>query len=248
MKFVALFLAVLACVNALESSLKDKIVESLESFSGIEVAQGVELAQEAEGVQNCANKCNNVFNRMAYLVSTSGEPTYEWTACMEGCNQCTKDIANKAAPTNCLTYCKNYDWYGKGILKGVIEPDKACISGCIIQTCQGVCIGGTVDQPTKKNTKFFWPNGGCSIKTESYSQNADYVPWNSPNSGVGGDFTIGQCCSNALSLCLYSGPVSSDNFIQLLQNTGKYCQAFVPSKAYNAICTFYKNPQNCGQL
>ena len=165
---------------------------------------------------------------------------------MKGCSGCAADLAAKASKTKCFTDCKNYDWKGNNILKGVIEPDKACIAGCIIQTCQGVCIGGTVDPPNKKNTKLFWPNGGCSIKTEPYSQQSEYVPYNAPIGPPGAN--LEQCCSNALSLCLYAGNKSSANFAQLLANTGSFCSDFVPSKTEADICNFYHNAANCGSL
>lgn len=243
MKFVAIALLLAGLVNGLEVSLKDRITNALESFSEIQVDQQV------EGVANCENKCNNVFNRLAYTISTSGDPTFEWRACVMGCNNCTKNLASNAPPSTCISGCKSYPWKDQGILKGVIEPDKACIGGCIIQTCQGICSGGTVDPPNKKNTKSFWPNGGCSIKTQPYSQNQDYVPWNSPNSGQGGDSSVAQCCSNALSLCLYPNPdINNPNYFQLLQNTGRICKTWVPSGDATEICTFYNNAQNCGKL
>jgi len=186
---------------------------------------------------------------MAYLVSTSGDPTFEYQACMKGCGQCTTDISKKAPKDNCFKYCKNFDWKGNNYLKGVIEPDKACIAGCIIQTCQGVCIGGTSVPQNNKNKALFWPNGGCAIKTEPYSQNQEYVPWNSPNTGQSGNEDIAACCGNALSLCLYSGDKASSNYAQLLQNTGRMCKKWVPSQGEPEICNvFYANPQNCGNL
>ena len=60
MKLIAVVLALFACANALESevSLKDRIVMSLESFS--ENQAEVEIENQAMGVENCENKCNNV--------------------------------------------------------------------------------------------------------------------------------------------------------------------------------------------
>lgn len=249
MKVFALLFALFSVVRAADLSLKDKIVQSLEALQ----AQQLELEEELEGIDNCANKCNNVFNRLAYQVSTSGGSTYEWQACMIGCNNCTTALANNLPPTTCILGCKNYDWLGNGLLKGVIEPDKACISGCIIQTCQGVCQGGTTDSKmTAQNKPYWWGYGGCSIKTQPYSQAEDYVPWNSPNTGQGGSKDIAKCCANALSLCLYPGSFSNNinnpNFQQLYANTGDFCRTWVPSQDYTEICTFYSQAQNCGQF
>jgi hypothetical protein len=123
---------------SIQSSLRSKITQSLESF----------LASQARGVENCENKCDKAFNRFAYEISTSSNPTetFEFRACVRGCDQCTADLASNADKSNCFRTCKDFDWKALGIVKGVIEPDKACIGGCIIQTCQAVCAGGTVDQ------------------------------------------------------------------------------------------------------
>ena len=241
MNYLALLCVLVAAVNAAteEMTLKDKITVSLEAL----------LANQAQamGVENCENKCDKVFNKFAYKVSVEGTPTYEYQACLQGCNKCTGDLVANTDKKECFTTCKNTDFKAQNILKGVIEPDKACIAGCIIQTCQVICAGGTTDsKQTPANKQFFYPNGGCSIKTQPYSQNADYVFWNSPNSGQGGDFTVGQCCSNALSLCDYVGSTTSTNYKDLLYKTGQFCADFVPSKTQADICSFYSNAQNCG--
>jgi len=58
MKLVAILLGLVACANALEAevSLKERIALSLESFAELENTQELGV----EGVENCANKCNNV--------------------------------------------------------------------------------------------------------------------------------------------------------------------------------------------
>jgi len=246
MKFIAVVLALAAVANAAteQLTLKDKIALTLEAH----LTQQVE--QEVEGIENCENKCEKVFNRFAYLVATEGNTeTYEYRACMEGCNKCSVDLAQKNDKAECFTMCKNYDWKGNGILKGVVEPDKACIAGCIIQTCQVVCAGGTTDnKQTKANKKFWYPNGGCSIKTQPYSQNLDYVPWDSPNSGGQGAATVAQCCANALSLCDYVGNKDSTNYKDLLAKTASFCKTYVADTSEATMCAFFNNPANCGQL
>ena len=112
---------------------------------------------------------------------------------------------------------------------------------------QAICTGGTTQsQITPANKKFFYPNGGCSIKTEPYSQNLEYVPWDSPNTGQGGSEDAAACCANALSLCEYVGDRNSQNYIQLLATTNNFCVSFVPSQTRDATCAWFNNPQNCG--
>jgi hypothetical protein len=129
--------ALVSCLVALsvragqeQVTLKGKIRQSLEAL----------LATESKGIENCQNKCDKAFNRFAYAISTGGnQETFEFRACVIGCERCQQDqtTANKTGVSNddnCFNYCKNYDWSGQGILKGVIEPDKACLGGCIVQT------------------------------------------------------------------------------------------------------------------
>jgi hypothetical protein len=239
MKLVSFVLLFAALAQATELTLRDKITQSLESL----------LELEAMGIENCENKCDKAFNRMAYQISaTDGKRTFEFQACVQGCSQCAADLISPTNPMdNCFKYCKDYPWKENGILKGVIEPDKACMGGCVINTCQVICEGGTTDSKiTAANKKFFYPNGGCAIKTADYSQNLQYVPWDSPNTGQGGSEETAACCANALSLCQYVGSTSSTNYQQLLANTGRICAAFVPSKTQPDICAFFSNPQNCG--
>jgi len=123
------------------------------------------------------------------------------------------------------------------------------MGGCLIETCQVVCSGGTVDpRPTSGNRHLFWRNGGCSIKTEPYSQNEQYVPYDSPNSGQSGDSGIASCCAQSLSLCEYVGDENSANFRQLLQNTIRICRPYTSANTRNAICDYYNTPRNCGTL
>jgi len=245
MKFVSFaliglvaILAIVAGVRAGMETLRFKIKQSLES------------SMEVKGIENCENKCEKSFNRFAYQIATSGnnQETFEFRACVIGCNQCGTDLSTPGTdPGNCFTSCKNFDWKSLGVVKGVIEPDKACIGGCIINLCQVACSNGTVDATeTPQNQQYFWPNGGCSIKTAPYSQYLEYVPFNSPNTGQGGSSDAAACCSNALSLCQYVGDTTSTNYVNLLAKTGDYCSQFVPSQTNVEICNWFNNPQNCG--
>jgi hypothetical protein len=140
---IALLVGILAAVANGASNealtLREKIVQALETDSLIQ--------SQSRGIENCENKCEKAFNRMAYYISTLPQQrTFEFTACIEGCNQCAADLVNNAPKDNCFKMCKNRDWKSEGIIKGVIEPDKACIGGCIINTCQVVCSGGTTDR------------------------------------------------------------------------------------------------------
>jgi hypothetical protein len=239
---IATVLVVLVGVAYAEStaeSLRDLITESLEA----------NLEIQAKGIENCANKCDKAFNRFAYEIATAGlTETYEFRACVIGCEQCTSDLAQADVNNgNCFRTCKNKGWGAMGILKGVIEPDKACMGGCIIQTCQVICADGTVEPQTAANKNLFYPNGGCSIKTERYSQSFEYVPFDSPNNGQGGSEDVAVCCANALSLCEYVGDQTSANYRQLLANTGRFCSSFVESQDRPSICAFYRTPRNCGQ-
>lgn len=219
-------------------SLKGMIQQSLETL----------LEAQVQGIENCENKCDKAFNRFAYEISTGGQETFEFRACVRGCEQCNQDRANSnVSSNNCFTYCKNFDWTSLGIVKGVIEPDKACMGGCVINTCQVICTGGTTDAtPNRQNRRFFFPNGGCSIKTQPYSQFLEYVPWNSPNTGQGGSQDVARCCANALSLCEYVGNKDSTNYRVLLSVTGDFCQQFTRSRGEAAICAWFNTEQNCG--
>jgi hypothetical protein len=89
------------------------------------------------GIQNCVNKCDKVFDRTQYAISDQpGQNTFEYRSCIIGCNRCSKELAARpAAQTdNCFSFCKKFSYGKNGIRKGVIEPDKACIMGCVINT------------------------------------------------------------------------------------------------------------------
>jgi hypothetical protein len=228
------------------------------SADSAEIVQAIQL--EALGVQNCQNKCQNMFNNQAFSLQTQvGTNTDEYMACNVGCTICTQVQANPSAGAgDCFTTCKNTDWTknvdpttgaASPITKGVIEPDKACEMGCVINLCQGVCTGGTPDQPNSANTPSFWPNGGCSIMTGAtrpggyYSQNAQYNYYNSPQ-GAGGQ---SECCSNAYSLCKYSGNKSTQNYQNVVAQAQQWCANVQGAgNTVSSICAYWAIPANCG--
>jgi len=118
-------LALLACSATLalgestETSLKAKIAHSLDSL----------LSVSARGIQNCENKCDKAFNRFSYTIAVLGnQRTYEFQACVRGCERCNADLAANADPGNCFRYCKDFNWAGAGITKGVIEVSSRLIN------------------------------------------------------------------------------------------------------------------------
>jgi len=234
-------------------------------FAGLSVltyAFGVDESAEAGGVENCFNKCSNTFNNQQYTVNAEGDDTYEYSACRVGCNVCARQISiNDTNHGACFDVCKDTNWLlnvdinnnSFPIVKGIVEPDKSCMFGCVIGLCQFVCTSGTVDTTvTPENQNLWWngnPDDGCSIKTGAirpggyYSQNSAYTYYNNP-SGAGG---VSECCSNGYSLCNYVGPTTTQNYQNVLQMAIKGC-GDVPGtgKTVKSICAFVKNPSNCG--
>jgi len=205
------------------------------------------------GIENCPNKCDKVFDRTQYAITDQpGADSFEYRSCIIGCNQCATQL-EKGPQTpesdNCFSYCKTYNYAKNGIRKGVIEPDKACIMGCLINTCQKVCIGGTTDQNvTPNNQQYWWGLGGpgCSIKTGlGYVQNPDYGNPNSP-SGPGATTAQKQCCTNAFNLCYYNGPTTTTNYANVVLVAQRTCKNYVKSTNVDAICSYYNDPQQCG--
>jgi len=255
----------------LSDALRVKLEASLAQTAGDLLRVG--------GVQNCNNKCEKTFDTTQYLINFKGNTTNEYIACLNGCAVCAAQIEKHGQSAqnsgDCFTVCKNTDWLNipkpSGgvftVVKGVVEPDKACIFGCIIQTCQGVCTGGTTEKKvTPQNKNLWWGTGGCSIKTGLtqtggfYSQNSLYNYFNFPG-GAGGE---AQCCSNALSLCTYPGcqngpglpfcanppPANRDNYNNLVSVAIRQC-ANVPAvpgggKTVQGICAFFREPGHCG--
>jgi hypothetical protein len=203
------------------------------------------LAAQAEvqvgGIQNCYNKCQILLNQTQYLVNAVGESTFEYRACEIGCDLCEAELkkGKKSDKAACFTTCKNTDWASiesTPIEKGIIEPDKACITGCIINNCQAVCQGGStgVNNPAGR-----WPKDGCRIVTSLQSQSSKYEWHNSP-SGQGGN----QCCSNAMSLCRYNGPKNTHNYKTTVSVAKRACKGSISPLTPDAICAAF-NAQ-CG--
>jgi len=248
----------------------------------------IEALSSAMGIQNCANKCNKVFDRQQYAISDQpNSDTFEFRSCIVGCTQCSKILSeenkqsdlvdaagddddtdgeadddtstnNAVAPSaaqndaQCFRFCKTFDYHARGIRKGVIEPDKACLMGCVINTCQGLCTGGTTDDfVTDANRDKWWGLGGngCSIKSGGgYVQNPDYGLPNQP-SGAGANQALKQCCSNALNLCNYNGDKTTLNFQKVEFVTRRSCRKFMSQQALSnntQICSFFHNQRNCG--
>jgi len=234
------------------------------------LAEQLQANVEAQGIQNCQNKCDKMFNNMAYAILTQnpGSKTFEYRACIVGCAICNAQLKDKSGSPNsgsCLAECKNTNWLdaldGSGnpspIVKGVIEPDKACQIGCIQNMCQGVCTGGTTDtNVTPANKNLWWtgdvnPSLGCSIKTGAirpggfYSQNSAYSWWNSA-AGPGG---VSACCSNGISLCQYRGPKNTENYVQVINSAQRGCAdvpGVGPLASVDTICSYVNTPGNCG--
>jgi len=207
---------------------------------------------ELEGIQNCANKCEKVFDRLQYAIADQPNAnTFEFRSCLLGCNQCQKQLQTPQNDQTCFGWCKTYDYTQNGIRKGVIEPDKACIMGCVINTCQQVCEGGTTDHAvTALNSHLWWNepgSTGCSIKSGlGYVQNPNYVNPNAPGGEGAAGEALNRCCANALNLCQYTGNKDSINYANVVLVTRRTCRRLVGSQDIDAICTFQSNAQNCG--
>lgn len=214
------------------------------------------------GVQNCYLKCARLFDTTSYLVNAGDRHTFEYRACLVGCTRCEDELAmdnstGERSPSACFRFCKNHDFINnESLQKGVIEMDKACAMGCVIQTCQGVCIGGTPDErETNENRQLFWPNGepkGCSLKTPGgYSQFSTYVGYNNPLGPGGAVPATAECCAQALAYCeyppsqIFPGNINYANLQQVMINR---CSGAAGSTDPQAICTWFSDPTNCGQI
>jgi hypothetical protein len=209
-------------------------------------------AFELSGTANCPNKCEKVFDRTQYAISDQpGMDTFEFRSCVLGCGQCDSELTSGSADDTCFNYCKDLDYKSMGIRKGIIEPDKACMIGCMINTCQEVCLGGTADPDVTPANQYLWwgqPGAtGCSIKTGlGYIQNANYANPNSPQ-GSGATEGVEQCCTNAMNLCQYTGPMGNNvNYKNVQRVARRSCKTWVPSQKDADICDFFNTPANCG--
>jgi len=226
------------------------------------------LGMQARGVQNCDPKCSAAFDSTQYVINAQGNDTNEYLACTVGCTVANAQIAkfgqSAAHAKDCYTTCKNTDWLNipgangamLQIVKGVVEPDKACMFGCVIGMAQGICTGGTTDiDVTPANKNFWWGAGGCSIKTGTtptggwYGQNSKYNFFNFPG-GAGGQ---AQCCSNAHLLCPAKKTKSNAAWYNNLVVVTKRQCANVPGIAGNPkshtvpqICAWFNTPGTCG--
>jgi hypothetical protein len=220
-----------------------------------------EVEAEVQGVQNCINKCQKMFGTTAFSGQVQGQfpggfDTYEFSACRVGCTVCTEILSTVEPDAGaCFKTCKNTNWFnnvdGNGtafpILKGIIEPDKACEMGCVINTCQYVCTGGTVDAlPTAANNGSWWGNGGCSIKTGAirpggfYAQNSQYSLWNTPGNPA--------CCAQAYNLCFYQSDATSQNYANVLLMSQQACTGTVTDLTVTGICAYFNDVNKCGSF
>jgi len=244
------------------TATEDSLANSIKQRLKVVVEEEMKSEAEVEGIDNCYNKCSLLFNNMAYSIltqSTNGQ-TNEYRACIVGCSTCQEQLNDNDHSGACLTVCKDIDWLAfnnsdgtpNPIVKGVIEPDKACQMGCVENLCQGVCTGGTTDQTvTKQNANAWWngsPADGCSIKTGSvrpggfYAQEGTYAYSNSPL-GAGGQNT---CCSNGIALCKYKGP-KGVNYQNVFHEAQTACNNVKGAgKTVSSICKFVLNASNCG--
>jgi len=135
----------------------------------VAIALLVASVSALQGVENCPNKCDKVFDRTQYAISDQpGEATFEFRSCILGCNRCGKELKNPARAPNdggCFNYCKKLNYRGRGIRKGVIEPDKACIVGCLINTWYVLLLGSGILLKTlvRINRCVAIQLGGCSF-------------------------------------------------------------------------------------
>lgn len=232
-----------AVVNVEAASLKELVKGSLEE------AAAAEVAVEAEGVNNCQNKCYNLLGYLSYytakqqMVSKGGNNEYR--ACQLGCNQCVSNQEKNDPDQSCFDYCKQYNYAGENppIQKGVIEPDKACIIGCVIQLCQVVCTGSN---PWQGNNA---PEGGCQIQS-GYGIST----YNVGNTGS----NFAPCCTPLQNLCTYKGTIPNPNYNSILNQAYQTCSGstiggvkITKSTSVADMCTAYENsytkqPQQCG--
>jgi len=224
------------------------VLSLIAAFAGLSSA----LANQVEtgGVYNCYNKCDKVFNMLQYaIVNQPNATTFEYRSCILGCNKCSAELAVNATSDQCFPYCKNLNYASLNIRKGVIEPDKACLIGCVINLCQDICISGTdASSVTPQNQDLWWGLGGngCSVKQGlGYVQSPLYTSPNSPNGQ--GATSVNQCCTNAQNLCDYVGSTTNNpNYNNVIIVAQSSCLQFVPSQAVSDICAFYDNVANCG--
>jgi len=188
----------------------------------------------AQGVYNCPNKCQNLLGFLSYMNAQEQQANggnNEYRGCVLGCDRCGLQRDNQEAKDVCFDYCKNYK-YTEGdatspspIKKGIIEPDKACIIGCVINLCQGLCTGNAQWADAGSNP-------GCQIMTgygvQTYSE--------------GNNFD--QCCSNLQNVCTYQGPkkMSNPNYKAVVNQAHTNCNGkdgITATTSVNGMCDIY---------
>jgi len=245
MKLIATLSAIYA-VSAV--TLKEQILNSLEQKNEVDTS----LDLDAEGAYNCANKCQFLFGKLDYQTAQDQQASTgnnEYRGCMIGCDKCSAQRADtKAKSTDCFVYCKNYNYLAPSdgitscgaptcpIVKGVIEPDKACIYGCVLNLCQDICTGDAQWGTTPQNN-----NGitGCQIQTNqgvtTYQQ------------GPSGGFNE-VCCNYMGYLCNYSPPekqvMSNPNYKTIYDTTRKNAckgeSGINPKSSVSFICNVFE--------
>ena len=107
------------------------VLSLVAAFAGVSSALANSL--EVQGIDNCYNKCDKVFNALQYaIVNQPNATTFEYRSCIIGCDECSSELAQNVTNDHCFEFCKTYDYSGNNIRKGIIEPDKACLIGCVI--------------------------------------------------------------------------------------------------------------------
>jgi len=223
------------------------MIASLKSLLVVWMVSTFSIALDLKGIENCPNKCDKVFDKTQYAINDQpGQSTFEFRSCIIGCNKCATVL--HGSKDNCFKFCKAFDYSKAQIRKGVIEPDKACIIGCVINTCQEVCVGGTTDHAvTPENQQFWWGLGGpgCSLKQGlGFVQNPLYGNPDQPGGQGATDQT--ECCTNAFNLCFYVGDKSTTNYANVQQVTRAACSKVGVAANDEAICAYYNNRENCG--
>ena len=113
------------------------------------------------GVSNCESNCRNILSE----ATTAGV-----VACTSGCQYCLDDEKYTIPNNDCFTYCKTTNWSSQGICKDTIEPDKACMLGCITSLCQGtLCVGCSTSS-----------NNNCCYKSTYSYEGVKYPGCQSP--------------------------------------------------------------------
>jgi len=164
------------------------VAQAADLAEQVQVSLRAETEADQQSAANCLQKCAAIFkveqNSASAIACAQG---CQYCKCSRGTtvngiavagnpnansNNCLSSSGYKSNNDECFSYCKSYDWSGIGLCKDVVEPDKACMYGCINALCQGnVCTGcnpqsgkGCCWDPSK-------PDGagnGCQSYTTTY--------------------------------------------------------------------------------